>query len=147
MCKVGVSEDLSLAVLRTLGACQSHGIVFALNPENRTCTLPIKMPKPTTFFFRNLHFSSSQWLCLSCQRTRQRPLFIRSVSTSTTTSSSPPVKPVKEVDHIPQPLSRPLGQPRPPKPGENSGVDPRSWRERRDDFFNYDKHLERLKQL
>lgn len=46
-----------------------------------------------------------------------------------------------------RPLSRPLGQLQPPQPGENTGVDPRSWRERRDDFFDYDKHLARRKQL
>lgn len=50
-------------------------------------------------------------------------------------------------EHAPPPLSRPLGQPQPPQPGENTGVDPRSWRERRDDFWDYDKHLARRKQL
>lgn len=52
-----------------------------------------------------------------------------------------------EDEHTPRPLSRPLGQLQPPQPGENTGVDPRSWRERRDDFFNYEKHLVRRKQL
>ena len=52
-----------------------------------------------------------------------------------------------EDEYTPRPLSRPLGQLQPPQLGENTGVDPRSWRERRDDFFNYDKHLVRRKQL
>lgn len=53
----------------------------------------------------------------------------------------------RDEEYTPRPLSRPLGQLQPPQPGENSGVDPRSWRERRDDFFNYDKHLARRNQL
>ena len=52
-----------------------------------------------------------------------------------------------EESYTPKPLSRPLGQLQPPQPDENTGVDPRSWRQRRDDFWNYDKHLARRKQL
>lgn len=52
-----------------------------------------------------------------------------------------------EQEYTPRPLPRPLGQLQPPQPGENTGVDPRSWRERRDDFWNYDKHLARRRQL
>lgn len=48
---------------------------------------------------------------------------------------------------IPKPLSRPLGLPYPPQPGQNTGRDTRSWRQRRDDFANYDKHLERRANL
>lgn len=52
-----------------------------------------------------------------------------------------------EEAYTPKPLSRPLGQLQPPQPDENTGVDPRSWRERRDDFWDYDKHLARRQQL
>ena len=65
---------------------------------------------------------------------------------SSITSPKNPPK-AKDEDHTPKPLLRPLGQIVPPQSGENSGIDPRTWRERRDDFFNYDKHLERRKQL
>jgi mitochondrial ATPase complex subunit ATP10 len=52
-----------------------------------------------------------------------------------------------EQDFTPKPLARPLGLPDPPKAGENTGIDTRTWRQRREDFFNYHKHLERRKQL
>ena len=53
----------------------------------------------------------------------------------------------KDIIHEPQLLSRPIGLPNPPQAGKNDGLDHRLWRQRRDDFLNYDKHLERRKQL
>ncbi|KXL51621.1 hypothetical protein M433DRAFT_38166, partial [Acidomyces richmondensis BFW] len=46
-------------------------------------------------------------------------------------------------DLTPYPLPRPIGLPNPPRPGENTGRDKRSFRQRRDDFHDYNKHLEK----
>lgn len=50
-------------------------------------------------------------------------------------------------DFKPRPLSRPIGLAKPPLPGDNVGVDKRTWRERRADFLDHDKTLIRRKEL
>jgi ATPase complex subunit ATP10 len=35
----------------------------------------------------------------------------------------------------------------PPRPGENTGIDTRSFRERRADFVNYEKHIEKREKM
>lgn len=73
-----------------------------------------------------------------------------SASTSTLPRSPTADRPhirARDGELVPKPLARPLGLPRPPQSGENTGVDTRTWKERRDDFASYDKHLERRQGL
>ncbi|KAI4120901.1 MAG: hypothetical protein LQ338_006688 [Usnochroma carphineum] len=98
---------------------------------------------PSFFFVQDFgplrHYFSS-----SCLRSSQHQLARRSVWTAAEIFNSEEPKPD---DHALKALRHPLGVPHQPKPGENSGIDPRSWREKRDDLFNYDKHLVRRSEL
>ncbi|PGG96378.1 hypothetical protein AJ79_09618 [Helicocarpus griseus UAMH5409] len=102
--------------------------------------------------------------CLSCQfRDLQPQLYSRNASTSTSPPGSPQNKPPAtnkpnstdplaegknpKEEFTPKPLSRPLGLPYPPKPGQNTGIDNRTLRQRRDDFVDYDKHIDRRREL
>ena len=53
----------------------------------------------------------------------------------------------RKKDSKPAQLIRPLDMEDPPQKGENSGIDTRTVQQRRDDFVNWDKHLQKRKQL
>lgn len=53
----------------------------------------------------------------------------------------------KEKGYTPKPLKQPIGTDRPPRPGDNSGVDYRSFRQRGIDLVNREKNTERRQAL
>ncbi|KZF22274.1 putative F1F0 ATP synthase assembly protein Atp10, partial [Xylona heveae TC161] len=53
----------------------------------------------------------------------------------------------KDGEFVPAPLGRPIGLSAKPEAGQNTGIDNRTWRQKREDFVNYDKHLERREKL
>ncbi|KAK8156429.1 ATP10 protein-domain-containing protein [Phyllosticta citrichinensis] len=97
-------------------------------------------------------------LCRLCQhraiRTSARLLAAPSPQTPAKSSPAPvgqsPASykaPTKNDGFSLETLGRPIGFHRPPLPGENSGEDTRSLKERRDDFVDWGNHLQRRKEL
>ena len=130
------------------------------------------MWKPSTFgFFVDSSLAFQSGRCLRCQFRRTQPkTFARLVSNGnnsskksalplvdhksavkplTQQSAQPPVKQggSNVEEFTPKPLSRPLGLQYPPRPGENTGVETRSFRQRHHDFVDYEKHIERRREL
>lgn len=96
--------------------------------------------------------------CLSCQWRSFSHSFRRSVNPEKAPTEQPvaPPSPLQDApraygkavsDFNPKPLSRPIGLLKPPQAGENSGLDFRTWKQKRDDFVDYDKHLVKRKIL
>ncbi|KAL4809609.1 ATP10 protein-domain-containing protein [Aspergillus unguis] len=71
----------------------------------------------------------------------RKPQFQEDATPKASTSDN-----ASEGDLIPY-LDRPIGSGIPPQEGQNTGIDKRSWGKRRDDFVNYERHIERRKEL
>ncbi|KAI2638165.1 ATP10 protein-domain-containing protein [Xylaria nigripes] len=106
-------------------------------------------------------------LCLLCRQSRVFSTSYRRLAEEKTAAPSPPANSVatpklvpnaqladaprsygKRVEQFtPTPLSRPIGLAYPPEVGQNTGIDSRTLLQRRDDFVNYEKHLEKREYL
>ncbi|KAI9819905.1 MAG: Mitochondrial ATPase complex subunit atp10 [Pycnora praestabilis] len=96
---------------------------------------------------RYLSVISEARICTKCQYRLLRTSATHNGSKITPPSPLAEASSTKDEEHNPKPLNRPIGLATPPKAGQNSGLDTRTWRQRRSDFLNYDKHIERRKQL
>lgn len=103
--------------------------------------------------FQSAKLALDSTACISCQwrtfSTSYRQLAEKPAATPVPSPlADAPRSYGKSVDEFtPKPLSRPIGLPNPPHAGENRGIDNRTWRQRRADFVDYDKHLVRREQL
>lgn len=165
----------AIAGLRRTFSAQNHSDLVYKVLDDR-CSL-FNMWKPSVFFRISDHALLQTNRCLCCQlrsariqiqsRSSVRYFALKSgkkpsESVATTAPSQQPstkfqfkqnVSPSQpgsnpgDEDFIPPALDRPIGLAFPPQEGQNTGIDARTIRERRDDFVNYDKHLERRKEL
>lgn len=131
---------------------------FLIVPQTSCTDRPAKMNIAAAT--RSLLRNAPSTTCFFCQIS---PVASRIVfrQLSSKTSPSPPApapkneKPpgvpedadAREKDFTPKRLLWPLGMDNPPRKGENSGLDTRTLQQKRDDFVNWEKHLEKRKRL
>ncbi|KAH8197879.1 hypothetical protein TruAng_007978 [Truncatella angustata] len=105
-------------------------------------------------------FSTSYRLAEQAQKAATKPSFKKVATPAAAPAEAPgkfiPEAPLENAPRgygprvekfTPVPLPRPIGMPYPPEPGQHTGLDNRSIRQRRDDFVNWDKHLARREEL
>ncbi|KAB8527806.1 hypothetical protein FH972_025457 [Carpinus fangiana] len=144
---------------------QAH--VEAWRAASPTTIFTSKMQAPSTSLLRALSRPHALEACSSCRRRVLHTTARRFANAPKPTPPPPKSEAPKpeittinglrtpELKHqrykdgelVPKPLSKPLGMLYPPKPGQNTGRDTRTWQQKRDDFASYEKHLERRKQM
>lgn len=100
---------------------------------------------------RSPYKSYEAFSCLFCQwrafSLSPRLTAEKDVPVSSSLDEAPRAYGKQVLEFTPKPLNRPIGLQQPPRAGENTGVDNRTLKQKRDDFVNYDKHLIKRKQL
>ncbi|KAF2862827.1 mitochondrial ATPase complex subunit ATP10 [Piedraia hortae CBS 480.64] len=101
---------------------------------------------------RRLSYQSSRIRCCYSTSTKSAPPPVLPHSSRPTFRPQPSGTGLRkrredDEDFTPYPLPRPIGMPNSPSPGENMGLEARSWRQRRDDFHNYEKHVQRRAEM
>ena len=150
-----------------MSACSTFSIVrnAVRSPRDSVCWSCLHRIRAKRATTRSIASSTSKTYTSSSTPTASTPSSPAGKITSATTTLSAPKKesistPPKSPktakfslpdkrgdDFVPPVLQHALGLPERPQPGQNSGNETRTWRQRRDDFHNYEKHLQRRKQL
>lgn len=145
--RTGLLASLSEPTLLQSTRCLSCQLRSAAALRPRTAALRSYASKPdTTSNSSETKPSTPSPISSLANKTNRVAQFQANYSATASKVPSPTSEPGDD-DFIPPTLDRPIGSVIPPQEGQNTGVDDRSIRQRRDDFVNYERHLERRKEL